>query len=88
MWSNTNYLVAAITISAALATSVAYLIFTRRKQWRKVGNVLKLYVYPLKSSRGMNVREASVTSYGIGLCETKAAIDRLVIYLETLLNFL
>jgi len=88
MWSNNNYLVAAITITAAVATSVAYFVLTRRKQWRRVGTVSKLYVYPLKSSRGLDVREASFISCGIGLCKTKDSIDRLVVYLQTFLNLI
>lgn len=34
-------------------------------KWVKVGQIQELYIYPLKSGRGKNVRECDFTEYGI-----------------------
>ncbi|XP_026666584.1 mitochondrial amidoxime-reducing component 1-like isoform X2 [Ceratina calcarata] len=39
-------------------------------KWSKVGQIRELYVYPLKSGRGKNVKECDFTEYGISIEET------------------
>ena len=36
-------------------------------KWEKVGQIQELYMYPLKSGRGKNVRECDFTEYGMKL---------------------
>lgn len=38
-------------------------------KWSKVGKIQELYVYPLKSGRGRNVKECEFTEYGISIEE-------------------
>ena len=36
-------------------------------KWQKVGQIQELYVYPLKSGRGKDIRECNFTEYGISI---------------------
>lgn len=66
---------AATTITAALSALGTYLYQYKKKlkllePWQPVGTVAKLYIYPLKSGRKIEVNEAECTEYGLRLLPT------------------
>ncbi|XP_071080529.1 mitochondrial amidoxime-reducing component 1-like [Haliotis cracherodii] len=55
-----------LAAGAALKYAIGYWVqYNRRHQLRRVGTVSALYVYPVKSFRGLNVMEAECTRLGL-----------------------
>nr|CAB3264039.1 mitochondrial amidoxime reducing component 2 [Phallusia mammillata] len=78
MGLTTNQILIGSSLALAAAVSVVYLLYSKKKKvsWRKVANVSKIYLYPIKSSRGEELESANITSFGVGKVGTEHSDDR------------
>jgi len=71
-----NKVVLAATVAAAaMATAGYYLMSKERKQWKKVGRVSKLYIYPVKSTSPLEVDQFYCHKFGPAATKT-SGFDR------------
>lgn len=55
-----------IGLGIVLATGLAVSwVLSRRKKWRAVGNLSKMYIYPIKSGKYKEIDEAECTPLGL-----------------------
>ncbi|XP_014285773.1 mitochondrial amidoxime-reducing component 1 [Halyomorpha halys] len=61
-----SYLPTFIGLGIVLATGLAMSwVISRRKKWRAVGKISKIYIYPIKSGRYKEIDEAECTPIGL-----------------------
>ena len=64
-WLQSHKVAIGVTLAVSLGTvAVTYLYKRGRKQWKNVGTVSQLFIYPIKSTRGVGVKEMMCTRKG------------------------
>ncbi|XP_072265988.1 mitochondrial amidoxime reducing component 2-like [Pyxicephalus adspersus] len=65
LWKHRSFLIGLAGLGAAVAVTWIYVSRRKEKQMRKVGKISQLFLYPIKSCKGIPLQRAECREYGL-----------------------